>query len=713
MKKSLLLAVVMFALHCSVAAQNTKLSYRLALLANDREFSEKSVSVLIQGDPIPLKEELKRMGGKVLFSAGNITSAQLAGGRLESVSQLPYVIRLEEGRIPLQPMNDRMLINNRIDLIHAGAAPLPQGYSGKDVVLGIIDTGIDFTHPDFKDSSGQSRILWIWDHLLPVNGNTPATYGYGQQFSKANIDAGSAGAHIDQTAHGTHVAGIAAASGDSFPAFKGAAPKADIIAVSLDFNQDDETWLGSIADAVAYIFNKADSLNKPCVINISAGTYYGPHDGKDLSTIAIDNLIKAKSGRMVVASAGNAGDYPLHLSHQLNNDSAFTWFRANGTSPIYIEFWADTADLNTVRFTLGADKITPLFQDRAELPWTNIFANKGILSTDTLRSYNGNRIATVQRYGQLIGSRYSMIYFVIPDSTTYYFRLESSGNGKFDLWSFDMISNGLPVPAAYPSIVNYQTPDFTQNICSGFQNSDVVLCIGQYINRNNYVDFNGNLQTFPTTEGMLASSSSRGPTRDGRTKPDITSTGEVTLASLKLSSRSWFIANQPYKLAQGGYHIRDGGTSSAAPAVAGAIALYLQQNPNANWQDIRNRVLFCSKTDNFTGINLPDNNWGHGKFDAFTMFTGCTALGIKETALPDFTLYPNPASDLLTVRLNNPDEFQRIAVYSSAGQKVTDQQIGLSGNLLQVNRNNLASGLYLFVLFNREGKVSSRTFIWE
>lgn len=713
MKKSLLLAVLMFAFQITLIAQNTKLSYRLTLLANDREYAEQAVSVLIQGDPIPLKEELKRLGGKVHFTAGNITSAQVSGGMLLTVSRLPYVIRMEEGRIPLQPMNDRMLINNRIDLIHSGAAPLPQGYDGKDVVLGIIDTGIDFTHPDFKDSSGQSRILWIWDHLLPVNGNTPAAYGYGQQFSKANIDAGTAGAHIDQTAHGTHVAGIAAANGDTLPAFKGAAPKADIIAVSLDFNQDDETWLGSIADAVAYIFNKADSLNKPCVINISAGTYYGPHDGKDLSTVAIDNLIKAKSGRMVVASAGNAGNFPLHLKHDLNNDSAFTWFRKSGSNPIYIEFWADTAELRNVSFTLGADKTTPLFEDRAELPWTTIFSNTGILSTDTLRSYDGNRIAIVQRYGQLIGDRYSMIYFVIPDSTTYYFRLESSGTGSFDLWSFEMINSGLPAPAAYPAIVHYKAPDFEQNICSGFQNSDVALCVGQYVNRNNYIDVNGNLQTFPTTEGSLAASSSRGPTRDGRTKPDITSTGEVTLASLKLDSRAWFLANQPFKLAQGGYHIRDGGTSSAAPAIAGAIALYLQKNPTASWQDIRNRVLLCSKTDNFTGSNLPDNNWGHGKFDAFAMITGCTALGTEEGVVSDFTLYPNPASDQLTITLNKPGEFVSMTVYSSSGQKVLDQQIGASEYFLQLNRNNLASGLYMIALFSREGKVSARSFIWE
>jgi subtilisin family serine protease len=127
----------------------------------------------------------------------------------------------------------------------------------------------------------------------PNAGNTPALYGYGQEFSKASIDAGNASTHVDATAHGTHVAGIATANGDSLAPFKGAAPKSDIIAVSLDFNQSDDSWLSTIADAVDYIFHKADSLNKPCVINISAGTYIGSHDGLDLQAQAIDNLVKA------------------------------------------------------------------------------------------------------------------------------------------------------------------------------------------------------------------------------------------------------------------------------------------------------------------------------------------------------------------------------------------------------------------------------------
>ena len=701
---------VLLNLHSS--GQPTSLSLALKQLALDESKGSQPVSILIRGEANAIREAIILAGGHIKFEAGDILSAMVPAGALDHLSKHPAVVRIEEGRIKLRELNDRMLVNNRIDLVHQGVSPLISGYDGSGVVVGIIDTGIDFTHPDFKDSLGNSRILWIWDHILPNSGNTPSPYNYGQEFSKADIDNGLATAHVDQTAHGTHVAGIATASGDTLPEFKGAAPKSDIIAVSLDFNLNDDEWLSSIADAVAYIFNKADSLGQPCVINISAGTYFGSHDGLDLSAQAIDNLITAQNGRMVVAAAGNAGNYALHFRHVLSNDTALTWFTPSGSNPIYIESWADTADLSQVEFSIACDHFSTSASTIGALPWRTIQYHLGVLRTDTLFSATGNRIAIVLSYGQQVGGRIGLIYQIQPDSTNYIYRLTTRGNGLLDGWSFESTLLTPPPATLFPLSTHHRPPDYEQNICSSFQCSDKVICVGQYVNRNTYIDYNGMTQSFPTTEGNLAVSSSRGPTRDGRTKPDITSTGEITLSALKLSMAPWFIANQSFKLAQGGMHIRNGGTSSAAPAVAGAIALYLQQNPNATWTDIRNRVLLCSKTDQFTGTNLPNNLWGHGKLDAFALSTGCLPLGVPETPAAVLNIYPNPASSgarcilKTTLTLN-----ANCKLFDSFGRMIRQFTIEPSAGEFTVDTGNLPSGVYRLMVTEQGKFVGSTTLL--
>ncbi|MFM7014973.1 MAG: S8/S53 family peptidase [Bacteroidota bacterium] len=685
--------LILVAIGFIASAQDTKISFTLLKKINETKNENESISVLIKGNVNNLKEAIPNVGGHVKFIAGDIIAAEMPLFFMKQFALNTNVIRMEEGIMNLEPMNDKMRINNHVNAVHAGLSPLTTGYKGNGVILGVIDTGIDITHPDFKDSLGNTRILWVWDHTLPTSGNTPQPYNYGQQFSAADIIAGLASATDDIGAHGTHVTGIAASNGSTDTIFTGVAPKADIISVKLNFNIADNAWLSSIADAVNYIFNKADSLNKPCVINISAGTYNGSHDGKDLQAQTIDNLITAKNGRCVVAAAGNAGNVAHHLLHQPTaGDTLFTWFANNSSNAIYIELWADTSSFRNMRFSLGSDALNPVYNNVAQDQWMGIIGNIGVLRNDSLMSFTGNRIARYQTYGQQLGSRYSFIFYILPDSTFNFFRLMSTGTGKFDVWSFDMIDYGLPAPGTYPNINNYVLPDYDKTICSSFQASDKVITVGQYVNRNNYVDYNGNLQTFPTTEGALAVSSSKGPTRDGRIKPDITSTGEYTMSALPASAQAWFIANQPFKLAYDGKHIRDGGTSSAAPVVAGVAALYFEAHPNASWQDVKNKIMYCSKNDAFTGTQLPNNNWGHGKLDAMMVMTGCSIAGTTAINNANFSCYPNPTRDI--VHLNFPSSNKRtIELYSVIGTCLYKFETTNQENEMMVS--NYENGVYI------------------
>ncbi len=696
----LLLSILILLSGTCLKAQETRLSYRLMLLSHDENKALEPVSVLAKGRVQGIREAVQALGGHFKYSAGNIASVTVPAHLLEQLANDPSVDRLEEGRMQLKALNDQMLIKNRIDMVHNGISPLTKGYDGEGVIVGIIDTGMDFNHPDFKDSLGNTRFLWIWDHNLANGANTPPNYGYGQEFSRTDINGGLAANTFDYSGHGTHVGGIATSNGRSHAEYTGVASKADIISVALNFNLDDDTWLSSVADAVDYVFMKADSAGKPCVINISAGSYYGSHDGKDLQAQMIDNLITAKNGRAVSAACGNAGGYYMHLRQTVVNDTAFTWFTYPNAG-IYIECWADTAAAKNMFLSIGADNFQPTFSDRGQLSWNKMSQNNGQLIKDTLKNANGDRLAIVTKYSQRIGGAYSQVYFIEPDSTTYLFRLMSKGTGSFDCWSFDMVSSGLPAPIVYPFISKYKMPDTDQTMCSSFQCSDKVITVGQYVNKNHYVDVNGNLQTFPTTEGELAQTSSWGPTRDGRIKPDITSTGEMTLSALRLGSVAWFVANQPYKLAQDSIHIRDGGTSSAAPVVAGLGALYFQKNPTANWSEYKQHVTVCAVQDGFTGNNLPDSHWGHGKLDGFAVMAGCAALGVNENLnTSTITVSPNPAHDLLNVQL--PDHTKgpvHLTLFNAIGDRVLEKTIDGNADL---DVKGLAKGIYVLHLSDGE-----------
>lgn len=711
MKKVFIFSLLTFWLTSLVIAQpQSKLNYSLVKKLQDQKNHANVIAVFAQGDVEVIKQITQQSGGVFKYFSGDIASINIPVWAIELFNQNAAVVRMEDQEMSRKVLNDQMLINNNIWPVRLGQGPLNgTSYTGNNVVIGIIDTGLDFSHPDFKNTNGTTRVKFIWDQLLADSVNTPQPYNYGQEFSSLDINNGNAAAHHDQSGHGTHVAGIATGNGNAMNNYSGVAPDADIIAVSVSFSQPDNSFLSSIADGVKYIYDKAILLGKPCVVNISAGTYFGSHDGKDLQAQLIDNLISAQNGRSLVCAAGNAGTFPIHLQYNVANDSSFTWFyRPSGS--IFIEMWGDTASFKNVTFAIGADKKTPDFEYRGRLPFSNISSHINLLKSDTLFN-SGNRLGIVESYGQLIGGTYSMGFFVTPDSA-YNWRLITNGTGKFDLWSFEMVFNNLPAVGVFPDIARYKAPDLQQTIVSSFTCSDKVITVGEYINRDHYTDANGAIQSFPFTVGSHTPGSSQGPTRDARIKPDISATGLVTLSCAVLADVPWFLANAPDKLAAGAKHIRDGGTSSASPVVAGIAALYLQKNPNATYADVKNALLLCAKKDGFTGNNLPDNVWGYGKADAYAALTGCST-GLPET---DFTgdaylyCYPNPTQNESLITYNFSDSKNakevEIKIMDATGRIVRIISLTEENNSYRFSKNELKSGLYFYSLL-LDGKVKA------
>lgn len=701
MNRKLTLLLSFLAIYTSVLAQQSRLDREAYIKLHAPERSQ-SFNALVKGDISRIRLIVKQNGGTFRFSSGNIASVNIDPSILKALATDPSVQRIEAHTGKYQPLNDTMLYRNNVVPVHAGQAPLPQSYDGTGVVIGLIDTGIDFTHPDFQDSNGNSRIKYLWDQNLSTAANTPQPYNYGQEWDNLAIDSGAAAAHNDLAnwGHGTHVTGIAAGDGSAVNHYKGVAPGADIIVVALNFNG----YSQGVVDAVDYIFSKAQAMGKPCVINASVGDYYGSHDGLDLEAQLINNLVTAQNGRAMVAAVGNAGSIPFHLGYQVNSDTSFTWFSYNTSGPsLYIQLWADTANLNNVSFSIGADQPGPNWSFRGNVPFSTVASHLNVYVNDTLYN-NGNRIGIVQTYGQLIGGTYSMEFNIIPDSTTYLWRLMTTGNGSFDVWNFDVVSSGLPTASAFPGIAYYKMPDTMQTMVSSFQCLDNVITVGNYSNRDRHLDYNNNLNIDTTiTPGALFYTSSSGPTRDGRIKPDIAASGAYTISCAVLSMVPNFIANAPQVLAQGGYHVTGGGSSAASPIVAGIAALYLQANPNATYSQVKNAIISCARQDQFTGSNLPNNAWGYGKADAFQALVGCTT-GTNESSInPSLLIYPNPSEGDIIIDLSMTSNEGTITLYNALGQAIRIYEI-TNSNSIRIDRKELDAGLY-FCTFSVNGRI--------
>lgn len=710
--------VLIFASNICFSQKQTKFDFFLAnkehaFLAGHSDGSE-MLSVFVKGNITAIKQLVASAKGVFKYSYGNIAVITIPVSALPAFMASKNVSRME-GRPPhMRPMNDTMRVRNHMVEVQMGQSPLTQGYKGKGVVLGFIDTGIDFLHPDFRDSAGKTRVQFVWDQNQPVGIHTPMPYGYGQAWNKTEIDsaitfADSAALHtMDSSAtylwgHGSHVAGVGTGNARSNGLNMGACPEADIIMVAFNFNSSNPTLL---TDATKYIFDKANQLGEPCVINASLGDYDGSHDGMDLETLMVDSMITAQPGRCFVAAAGNAGNVPYHVGYTVKpTDTSFTWFAYDG-SMVDIQVFADTNNFKNVQFAIGADQHSPSFVFRGRTNFSYIAPYVGNTINDTLRNGSGQTIGTISGYGQLTGGTYSLEFVIKPDSTSYYWRFMTTGTGKFDCWDFaNVVDTGLPSPVTFPDIVNYKQPDTMETICSGFQCSPHVVTVANYWNHGTILDYDTVLQSNPNYAAcMMAASSSNGPTRDGRIKPDISAAGNWTLSCLPTQFRSAYIASNHTVIDFGAWHFIDGGTSTAAPEVAGAAGMLFERYPLATNDEIKNMLLYCADQDVCTGYGLPDNRWGFGKLDAFKSMTGC-ALGISPLpVLPTSSLsaYPNPmsGSSVLTYDFTSVQSYceAHILLYDVMGKEVKSIELKNNKGQIILNKGSLANGTYFYSL---------------
>jgi subtilisin family serine protease len=436
--------------------------------------------------------------------------------------------------------------------ISAAFAPLSP-YDGEGVIVGVLDNWCDINHPNFKDATGKSRILHLWRQNGITTPKSPQPYNYGQEYSKAEIDAALGDADpYDKIegapppgSHGSHVLDIAAGNGRAGTA-PGVAPKADIIFVEVrpsDF--EDTDFIGSsaqLAQAAEYVFTRATALGKPAVVNISLGAYGGPHDGTSLVDKMFDSLLQTP-GRAIVIAAGNGFDKSIHASGKIDpgDDHTLTWAADLGDkTENELEVWYSGGPLDVFVTAPGGIEKGPF--------------SAGAIGTFSL----GDRVRCYVTHSQnhpLNGLSHVDVFMsrLVSNGTVpagdWKVRLKSKGAAKvvFDGW----------IEREFKGASTAKQARFSQGADTK-RTLDAIACSHEPIVVGAY--------PCDAASPALSTFSAAGATRDGRQKPDICAPGERTGATGIFAADARSAGLTTYA-----------GTSQSAPHVTGVVALMMQK----------------------------------------------------------------------------------------------------------------------------------------
>lgn len=664
-------------------------------------------------------KDLTALGVIIGTKAKNIWTFQIPEDKLADLTTLPNIefIQMDE---PLAFNMDIARKASRVDSVQNGI-DLPMAYTGKNVVVGIIDAGFDYTHPTFYDTTGRIlRIKRVWEQRN--EGTPPQGFQYGNELTDtaAMIAEGN---EVTSFSHGTHVGGIAAGSGfiaGNNVKYRGVAYESDLVFVGIRPEKNEWKTMGmsSIIDAVSYIFTYAQSVGKPAVANLSWGCSIGPNDGSSLFSQALDNL--TGPGRIFVNSAGNNGDENLHLMKQFTaTDSLLQSFinlpNVVGEKRSWVDIWGDTAQQFEVQLSL----------------------------------YNGVNIQ--QRSGYFtLNAALTDTFLVGSNNDTLYFKLTASAadyNGKphvlIDLLSKTTNSICLSIKAknnkthAWLGFVNDYNGyygSFTKNGQSWAVDGDSKYTLGEmsctrsaitvaaYVSKNAFRNLAGQNQSYSgyAVNNQIAPFSSIGPTVDGRTKPDIAAPGMTIASAVNSFDVSYTPSGSNYassvatinRNGRNYYYAEASGTSMSAPMMSGIVALMLQVNPQLNPERIKGIINKTVIKDNFTTQNPDSTRWGAGKVNAYAAVKqAIQTVGLQQFSSKNgllFEVYPNPNNGSFTIDVfSNQSSLMLIELINLLGKSVYKEtkQIELGENRFPISLMNLPQGMYLLNIGGNTQKI--------
>jgi subtilisin family serine protease len=566
---------------------------------------------------------LRATGAQVQARVGDQWVVRAPATALAALARVPGVVRVDAGH-RLRP-----LLDESAPAVGAPAARARFDVAGRGVVVGVVDTGIDTTHADFRLADGRTRIRYLLDFSGAPTGRHPDLEGaYGAAiYDGADIDAwlaaGDPPPTIDTYGHGTHVAGIAAGSGagtrpGSLPGrYVGLAPEADLVVVKASRDASNSFIDADVVLGVRFIFDVAARHGAPAVVNLSLGGQGGPHDGSTALEQALADLLAGDpAGRSIVVAAGNDGFLDMHASGALRwGGSAAVGLELLDYTPlenvdeyVYLELWYPAWSRISVTLVSPGGRrfgpVNPGFRMDEDSAEGRVTIDADARGGDGTHAGTGVRIREGDQGAPASG----------------HWRLEVHGTAtRWDLWLDEDTLGGQGAA----TLVSHLDPDLHLAIPAM---AEPLIAVGSFVSRSRWVTVDGEVVQRATVPGRASWFSATGPTADGRLKPDLVAPGDFILAPLSVDAypttdaSAFFVVGDPHYLwGDDGVHGALRGTSQAAPHVAGALALLLEAEPRLSASELRETVRLTATTDEFTEPGHAFGpRYGFGKLDVPT-----------------------------------------------------------------------------------------------
>lgn len=659
---------------------------------------------------------LTKAGQHATTISNTVVTARVAPEWLSLLYNDTRIVRLTAAK-RLRPFLQKARQVTGVDRVHAGDN-LNTPFTGKGIIIGVIDQSFEFKHMGFLDENGKSRIKMIWDRSKDLEKDIQ---------SKAapvyNVDAltKTHETYDPGSGHGTHVTNIAAGSKHPDNPYYGVAPKADIVVIPSSFENTE------IIEDIRAVKAYASREKKPWVVNLSLGSVIGPHDGSTDYDQAIDSMAQDKGG-IVVGAMGNEGDQRFH---------AFSSFQPGETKQVFvhyekdqdgnakeddithIDFWG-ISEVNAEQFT-----VTPILavksSDEEQLKvkkfgadfWQKYLDQGEVWSEISQKNDRENHYIGVKMNKLLedLGSRYTKIILGVEITA----KSTNTSDATLHGWIYTEEPNyAIFVKAKTDSKFESIQPDNLYIVGEGGASIPSAIGVGSF---TTYVPNKKSKEK----EGSRSTFSSNGPwLNPNYAKPAVMAPGASIMSALNKYAPGFDQNNAAYsnqfnnKVYHYGYME---GTSMATPFVAGSIALWLEANPKLSAADVMD-ILKESSTKH---ADMEGEDWtptyGYGLINVYEGLKLALKKANKNplTAIERVSGSASPATFHTTatqwqILFNNPERTATIEVLSLDGRSLYRKVLSAvaQGDEVSIPTDSFAAGIYLLQVTTPGAKIAQK-----